>query len=570
MTQEQIQQAAFDEALVSTDDRLSLCYNAFLITADILELENKKFKIGVELFHEILCICPRVPDKENLLMIHLEQASEVDKEVVERQKKKKMKGIAIDAAAQELLHIKKGIRKSREDYILQQIPKGSSEGSGTKPEVLNEPKGKSKGLSKRVGITPKVPDEPKGKFVAQDDDWGSDEVMMKELNQKEKWAVGAGGCGGARGSRRRGLRDDGSSAREDDDERTESKREVAESEKSDEVTVDDEEVHLDEEVHSEEEEQIDDDHYDEEVHDDEYLHDDVEKHDDADEKINDAEKADEIKDDQEMANAEKIDSKKTKEETIDNEQNEKPELPPSTSSLSLSSDYALYDALVQSLLVDEDDMDRGVVEPHTQKRRRHDDEGQDPPPDCEKEQKKQRIKDAEPPKKSYTSKESSKVKTPPKTSKTDKSVTAEESVEEPIHEAAIDVEEPIQDDVVNDADQPQEDVDPKKDNFTWFKQPPRPETLIQNGTKTRVLMMDWRRLGLMIWLILRKIHSPLMSLCPLPLTSRSHLTIPVDFFFNNDLEYLKTETSKRIYTSSITKAKAAKHEMKFIEEMIPR
>ncbi|GKG27375.1 hypothetical protein Tco_0403078, partial [Tanacetum coccineum] len=119
------------------------------------------------------------------MVIGREQASEVDKEVVERQKKKKMKGIAIDAAAQELLHIKKGIRKSREDYILQQIPKGSSEGSGTKPEVLNEPKGKSKGLSKRVGITPKVPDEPKGKFVAQDDDWGSDEVMMKELNQKE-------------------------------------------------------------------------------------------------------------------------------------------------------------------------------------------------------------------------------------------------------------------------------------------------------------------------------------------------------------------------------------------------
>ncbi|GKC61138.1 hypothetical protein Tco_1088736 [Tanacetum coccineum] len=41
--------------------KLSPCYNAFLITTD---LDNKKFEIGVELFHEILSICPRVLDKE--------------------------------------------------------------------------------------------------------------------------------------------------------------------------------------------------------------------------------------------------------------------------------------------------------------------------------------------------------------------------------------------------------------------------------------------------------------------------------------------------------------------------
>ncbi|GKB83890.1 hypothetical protein Tco_0950785 [Tanacetum coccineum] len=41
-----------------------------------------------------------------------------------------------------------------------------------------------------------------------------------------------------------------------------------------------------------------------------------------------------------------------------------------------------------------------------------------------------------------------------------KSVTTEESVEEPVHEVAMDVEEPILDDVVNDEDQPQDD--------TWF------------------------------------------------------------------------------------------------------
>ncbi|GKA95384.1 retrovirus-related pol polyprotein from transposon TNT 1-94, partial [Tanacetum coccineum] len=115
ITQEHIQQTALEQALVSLDDRvkigsynmridptnkqkeatyqvalyilkLSPCYNAFLITADVLEiymhqfwvtvskiknsslnqfhLENKKFKIGVELFCEILRVCLRIPNKE--------------------------------------------------------------------------------------------------------------------------------------------------------------------------------------------------------------------------------------------------------------------------------------------------------------------------------------------------------------------------------------------------------------------------------------------------------------------------------------------------------------------------
>ncbi|GJW72962.1 hypothetical protein Tco_0132332 [Tanacetum coccineum] len=90
MNQSITQQVVLDEALVSTDDRvtigscnmridptktqkeptyqvvldvhkLSQCYNAFLITADFYK---KKFKIGVELFREILSICPRIPNKE--------------------------------------------------------------------------------------------------------------------------------------------------------------------------------------------------------------------------------------------------------------------------------------------------------------------------------------------------------------------------------------------------------------------------------------------------------------------------------------------------------------------------
>ncbi|GKF98092.1 hypothetical protein Tco_0296875 [Tanacetum coccineum] len=58
---------------------------------------------------------------------------------------------------------------------------------------------------------------------------------------------------------------------------------------------------------------------------------------------------------------------------------------------------------------------------------------------------------------------------------------------------------------------------------------------------------------------------------PQPLQgSLGHLTIPVDFFFDNDLEYLKTRNSKRKYTISITKTKAARYELEFIEDMIPK
>ncbi|GKD08123.1 hypothetical protein Tco_1187808 [Tanacetum coccineum] len=41
--------------------------------------------------------------------------------------------------------------------------------------------------------------------------------------------------------------------------------------------------------------------------------------------------------------------------------------------------------------------------------------------------------------------------------------------------------------------------------------------------------------------------------------SQGHFTIPVDFFFKHDLEYLKTGNTERKYTISITKTKAARN-----------
>ncbi|GJU66941.1 hypothetical protein Tco_1253200 [Tanacetum coccineum] len=58
---------------------------------------------------------------------------------------------------------------------------------------------------------------------------------------------------------------------------------------------------------------------------------------------------------------------------------------------------------------------------------------------------------------------------------------------------------------------------------------------------------------------------------PLPLhESRGSLTIPADFFFNNDLEYLRGGSTNRKYTESITKTKAAKYDVEGIEDIVPK
>ncbi|GJT34731.1 hypothetical protein Tco_0925150 [Tanacetum coccineum] len=121
----------------------------------------------------------------------------------------------------------------------------------------------------------------------------------------------------------------------------------------------------------------------------------------------------------------------------------------------------------------------------------------------------------------------------------------------------------INDDVVKDADQPQDDAVPKTDNApknNWFKQPPRPPTLdpdikleynMEECYKALSDQLDWT--------------NPEGDRCsfdlskPLPLKGRQgHLTVPAEYFFNNDLEYLKSENLERKYTTSITKTKAAR------------
>ncbi|GKD41185.1 hypothetical protein Tco_1261392 [Tanacetum coccineum] len=57
---------------------------------------------------------------------------------------------------------------------------------------------------------------------------------------------------------------------------------------------------------------------------------------------------------------------------------------------------------------------------------------------------------------------------------------------------------------------------------------------------------------------------------PLPLQGYpGHLTVDADYFFNNDLEYLKSFDPERMYIMSITKTKASQYEIVGIEDMVP-
>ncbi|GKB77099.1 hypothetical protein Tco_0943994 [Tanacetum coccineum] len=57
---------------------------------------------------------------------------------------------------------------------------------------------------------------------------------------------------------------------------------------------------------------------------------------------------------------------------------------------------------------------------------------------------------------------------------------------------------------------------------------------------------------------------------PLPLIkSRNSQIVLVDYFFNNDLAYLQGENTGRTYTTSLTKIKAAKYDLKGIKDMVP-
>ncbi|GJW00954.1 hypothetical protein Tco_1556205 [Tanacetum coccineum] len=257
--------------------------------------------------------------------------------------------------------------------------------------------------------------------------------------------------------------------------------------------------------------------------------------------------------------------------------------------------HRLYHALMEALIEDKNAMDKGKT-------------------------KRRRTKELESSKKPSSTKETPKGKAPSKGSKTGKSASAKEPVEEPIAEVVMD-----------DAGE------------NVFKQPPRPPTPDPEWNKRQVILgqleqpwfnqmvsatkdpltfndlmatlIDFSKYvlnqlkidNLTQDILLGPAYNLLKGTCtsnikleyyfqecfnaltdkldwnnsegdrypfdlskPLPLQGHpGHLTIAADYFFNNDLEYLKSSDLERTYTMLITKTKAARYEIEGIEDMVP-
>ncbi|GJU32646.1 hypothetical protein Tco_1176235 [Tanacetum coccineum] len=261
--------------------------------------------------------------------------------------------------------------------------------------------------------------------------------------------------------------------------------------------------------------------------------------------------------------------------------------------------HRLYHALMEALIEEENAMDKGVADIIQDHKRKHDDDedddDEDPPtgPNQGKKTKRRRTKESESSKKPSSTKE-----TP--------------IDEEPIAEVIMD---DAGDYVVHDDDQPQDASEPKTTktlNQEWFKQPPRPPTPNPEWNKRQVVLdqpkqpwfnqmvsttkdpltfndlmatpIDFSNIELeynfqecfnvltdrLDW------NNPEGDRClfdlskPLPLQGPSgHRAVAVDYFFNNDLEYLKTSDPVVTYTTSITKIKVARYEIEGIEDMVP-
>ncbi|GKC44897.1 hypothetical protein Tco_1062619, partial [Tanacetum coccineum] len=147
--------------------------------------------------------------------------------------------------------------------------------------------------------------------------------------------------------------------------------------------------------------------------------------------------------------------------------------------------HALYHNLMKALIEDENAMDKGVADIVKNHKRQHDDDGDDDEdlsagPNQDKKTKRRRTKESGSSKKPSTTKETSKGKAPTKSSKSGKSTTTKEPIEELIVEVVMhDLENTTKEDVVNDPAQLENDATPKttkSSNDTWFTQPPRPPT----------------------------------------------------------------------------------------------
>ncbi|GKB12566.1 hypothetical protein Tco_0846489 [Tanacetum coccineum] len=228
MKQDKAQQAARDEKLVPSDDRF--------------DIDNKTCQIDVELFKEILDICPRVQNQEftvppfsdSLLEFlldlgykayktffgistglipskkgigkgaHETKALVVSKKTTATSKKKqskrklkppsvpakktqessgKLKGIELlSDAAQLELETHRAIKARRCESKFQHQTRGSSKGAGIRLEVPDEPSDKSADSDKGVGTSPEVSDKSEDKKEEDDASIDIEKIDDERIN----------------------------------------------------------------------------------------------------------------------------------------------------------------------------------------------------------------------------------------------------------------------------------------------------------------------------------------------------------------------------------------------------
>ncbi|GJU53456.1 hypothetical protein Tco_1227170 [Tanacetum coccineum] len=195
---------------------------------------------------------------------------------------------------------------------------------------------------------------------------------------------------------------------------------------------------------------------------------------------------------------------------------------------------ALYHALMEALIKDENVMDKGVADTVKDHKRWHDDDedNDDEGPSAGPNQK--------------------------------------ELVEKPSVEVDMDVQSTLRVTMwppTPDLEWNKHQVVLDQPEQPWFKQ-------MVSATKEHVTFNDLMATPIdfskLDWNNLEGDRYPFDLSKPLPLQGRpGRLTVDDDYFFNNDMEYLKTSHLENTYTTSITKTKAARYEIKGIEDIVP-
>ncbi|GJU97823.1 hypothetical protein Tco_1327094 [Tanacetum coccineum] len=179
--------------------------------------------------------------------------------------------------------------------------------------------------------------------------------------------------------------------------------------------------------------------------------------------------------------------------------------------------------------------------------KKHDDQDEDPTARSgQGKDKKRPRKDTQPLKKYFASKESFKGNTPSKYSKSDKSITTKEPDEEHVHDMSLDAEENTVDEIEQ----------------TWFNDLVSAEKeplIFDKLMATHIDFSKFSKNRLKLDKItkadmLGRVYNLLKGTCQS--SHPGHLTVTAEYFFNNDLEYLKSKDSERKYITSITKMKA--------------